>query len=72
MAANGMRVQVDGTTHPIHDGATGVNVTLTFASGEIAQVQVAKVGSELVLIVAGDIATDQDPRGNFRARIAPT
>lgn len=73
MAATGVRITVDGTTHPVHEDATGVSIVYRFATGEVAEVQVAKVGTELNLIVAGDVGRpDTDARGNFRMRIAPS
>lgn len=68
----GLRIQVDGsTTHPIHDDASGVRVILVLASGETAEVQVAKVGTELVVIAAGTVDQDEDQRGNTRLRVFP-
>lgn len=67
----GLRIVVDGTTHPIHDDATGAKVTLVYATGETAEVQVVKAGAELVVIVAGTVDQDRDSRGNVRLRVFP-
>ena len=67
-----VRVHVDGSHHPIHDHATGVVVTLTYATGEVAEVQVSKVGYGLRVVMAGEADTGGlDSRGHPSAMVYP-
>lgn len=68
----GLRVVVDGTTHPIHDDVRTMSATLRYAPNEVAEIQIARAGSELVVIVAGDVVIDRDQRGHLRLMVAPT
>jgi hypothetical protein len=70
---NGMRVTVDGTTHPIHDNVPSMSATLVYATGEIAEVQIALHKGTLVVIAAGDVEFSRTPRENFaRLQVFPT
>lgn len=67
----GLRVYVDGTPAS-HQSAQGVRVVLAYSTGEVAEVQVAKVGDALVVIAAGEVQGDRDPKGHTRLRVWPT
>lgn len=68
-----MRVEVDGTTHPIHEKATGVRVLLTYATGEVAEVQVARAGYGLRVVLAGEAAElAPDQHGFLATTLYPT
>lgn len=67
-----MRVYVDGSTHPVHDDATGLKAVLVLEDGSICEVQIGQVGDALNIIVAGDSdAPDYDARGNLRVYVTP-
>lgn len=67
----GLRVVVDGTSHSIHDDVPSMSATLRYAP-EVAEVQIARVGFELVVIVAGDVEISRDQRGFLRLSVQPT
>jgi hypothetical protein len=67
---DGLRVYVEDSEPPVHDGATSVRVTLT-EGDDVAEVQVALVGTGLVIIAAGDVHQDRDQRGFVRLRVSP-
>ena len=66
-----LRVLVDPSEHSIHDGAETVSIVLEVEGGT-AEVQVARSGPSLVVIAAGSVDRDTDPRGNARLRVWPT
>jgi len=70
---NDMRVTVDGTTHPIHDRVSSLKAVLVYASGEIAEVQVAKTKGALNVVIAGDHEIlRNDKNGYLTIRVWPT
>ena len=71
MNESATRIVVDGTTHPIHDDATGVTMSLVLDDATAATVQIAHVGLQLVVIVLGDVDQGRDARGNLRLIVSP-
>jgi len=67
----GFRIWVDGTQHPIHDDPSGLSARLLEDDGAVAEVQVARNGRELLVILAGDAVVTEDRRGNTMVRVFP-
>lgn len=67
----GFQVYVDGTPQP-HHSTQGVRVVLSYATGEVCEVQVAKAGADLVVAIAGDFAHRVDERGNLIVSVSPS
>lgn len=69
-----MRITVDGTTHPIHDEATGVRVYLRDDADFDAEVQVVldRTRQTLVLSIAGEVELSRDARDFTHIRVVPT
>ena len=65
------RVTVDPSQHALHDDAQTVRAFLRTTDGT-AEVQIARTGDALVVIVAGAVETDRDARGHPRLRVRPT
>ena len=73
MSEAGMRVTVDDTTHPIHDNVRSLKAIFTDATGETCEVQVARLGGRLHIVIAGDVDNPvRDPRGNTLIAVYPT
>ena len=62
---------IDGTTHPVHDDISGLSAKLVDGDIATAEIQLAKVGGSVVVIVAGTVEQDTDERGNLRLRVWP-
>lgn len=69
-----MEVLVDGVQPAPSRAATSVRVTLRYATGEIAEVQLAKVGYGLNVVMAGEVDTQlrRDQRGFAQTIVYPT
>lgn len=59
-----LHVTVDGTTHPVHEDAQSLKAVLRLEDGTLAEVQVAKVGEYLNVIVAGQLVIQRDANGS--------
>lgn len=68
---HGLRVHIDGSQHPIHDNVQALTATLNLGEDGSCQVLVGRVGSELVINVAGAVYQDRDARGHVRLIVAP-
>jgi hypothetical protein len=65
------RVSIDGD--PVrHQSARGLVAVLTLADGATAEVQVAKVGTDLVVVCAGLYGYAVNDRGHLVVSIGPT
>lgn len=67
----GLHVTIDGSQHPQHANVSGLVATLDLGDDGSCQVLVGRVGSELVINVAGSVYQDRDRRGNLRLIVAP-
>lgn len=65
-----IRITVDGTSHPIHDNATGASIVLS-VDDRVCEVQVVRNGDHLVVIMAGNVESFVDQRGNQGAAVIP-
>jgi len=67
-----MRVVVDGTTHPIHDGVPSLSAVVSDPEGHLAEIQIAALGNgELNVVIAGIYWRGEDPAGNLLLRVYP-
>ena len=65
------RVFVDGDPVP-HHSAVGLRAVLVTHDGELAEVQVAKVGDGLSVAIAGDWDQATTREGHLIVRVEPT
>jgi len=68
--AQGFRVYIDGDPQA-HHSAQGVRVVLRDGE-DVAEVQVAKVGSDIVVVAAGLWGHTVNDRGHLLVSVAPT
>jgi hypothetical protein len=68
----GLRVYVDQSEHPIHDDVQSMGARLLLDNGDIAEVQIARVGDELIVIANGDYRFSRTPEGYARVSVLPT
>lgn len=68
----GLRVYVDQSEHPIHDDVQSMGARLMTEDGKTAEVQIAKTGDDLTVVIAGDNHMRRDRRGNWIITVTPT